>query len=271
MDVFCLMDMRGGVLLAALIRFLLVGSLFGGAAFAGVVEDVNISISDWVKAGKVNAKLSAIGVPRRAAIVKRVDKSYVPVNFEFDTTSASYLEFARFEQNQLTFEINKVGGVSRCSTDVAAAARCLGVDLVLDVSKATWTLSFYDRARNKLKSLVKGPAGDDVGFVKWITTRLNYDGVILDQKKNYRLALVPPTVVAGETQVLLLDGSSAAPLIQPGTNKGAGLLVVKKVQGRYAILELIISQETTTASKLGDKIIIDRSKSAASQNQKERE
>lgn len=256
-------------LLAGLIRFLLVGILCGSAAYASVAEDVNISISDWVKVGKVNAKLSAIGVPRSAAVLKRVDKNYVPVNFDFDTTSASYLEFARFEQNQLTFEINKVGGVSRCSVDVAAAARCLGVDLVLDVSKSTWVLSFYDKARNKLKSLVKGPAGDDAGFVKWITTKLNYDGVILDQKKNFRLALVPPTVVAGETQVLLLDGSSLAPLIQSGTNKGAGLLVVKKVQGRYAILELIISQETTTTSKLGDKIIIDRSKGKSSQNENE--
>jgi hypothetical protein len=237
-------------------------SFFSAPAFSGVAENVNISIPEWVKASKVNAKLNATGVPRRVGILKRVDKNYVPVNFDFDSTSLSYLDFGRFEQNQLTFEINKVGGVSRCSSDLAAAARCLEVDLVLDVSRSTWTLSYYDRQRNKLKNLAKGPGGNDAEFVKWITAKLNYDGVILDQKNNYRLALVPPTVVAGETQVLLLDGSAATSLVEPGTHKGSGLFLVKKVFGRYAILDLIISEETKTSTKLGDKIIIDRSQKA---------
>jgi hypothetical protein len=237
-------------------------SFFSAPAFSGVAENVNISIPEWVKASKVNAKLNATGVPRRVGILKRVDKNYVPVNFDFDSTSLSYLDFGRFEQNQLTFEINKVGGVSRCSSDLAAAARCLEVDLVLDVSRSTWTLSYYDRQRNKLKNLTKGPGGSDTEFVKWITAKLNYDGVILDQKNNYRLALVPPTVVAGETQVLLLDGSAATSLVEPGTHKGSGLFLVKKVFGRYAILDLIISEETKTSTKLGDKIIIDRSQKA---------
>ncbi|MEI6833042.1 MAG: hypothetical protein WCL28_03535 [bacterium] len=237
-------------------------SFFSAPAFSGVVENVNISIPEWVKASKVNAKLNAAGVPRRVGIVKRVDKNYVPVNFDFDSTSLSYLDFGRFEQNQLTFEINKVGGVSRCSSDLAAAARCLEVDLVLDVSRSTWTLSLYDRQRNKLKNLTKGPAGNDTDFVKWISAKLNYDGVILDQKNNYRLALVPPTVMAGETQVLLLDGSAATSLVEPGAYKGSGLFLVKKVFGRYAILDLIISEQTKTSTKLGDKIIIDRSQKA---------
>ncbi len=245
-----------------LLRIVFAASFFSAPAFSGVAENVNISIPEWVKASKVNAKLNATGVPRRVGILKRVDKNYVPVNFDFDSTSLSYLDFGRFEQNQLTFEINKVGGVSRCSSDLAAAARCLEVDLVLDVSRSTWTLSYYDRQRNKLKNLAKGPGGNDAEFVKWITAKLNYDGVILDQKNNYRLALVPPTVVAGETQVLLLDGSAATSLVEPGTHKGSGLFLVKKVFGRYAILDLIISEETKTSTKLGDKIIIDRSQKA---------
>ena len=245
-----------------LLRIVFAASFFSAPAFSGVAENVDISIPEWVKASKVNAKLNAAGVPRRVGIVKRVDKNYVPVNFDFDSTSLSYLDFGRFEQNQLTFEINKVGGVSRCSSDLAAAARCLEVDLVLDVSRSTWTLSYYDRQRNKLKNLAKGPGGNDAEFVKWITAKLNYDGVILDQKNNYRLALVPPTVVAGETQVLLLAGSAATSLVEPGTHKGSGLFLVKKVFGRYAILDLIISEETKTSTKLGDKIIIDRSQKA---------
>jgi hypothetical protein len=249
-------------LIYSLLRTLFAASLFSAPVFSGVAENVNISIPEWVKASKVNAKLNAAGVPRRVAIVKRVDKNYVPVNFDFDSTSLSYLDFARFEQNQLTFEINKVGGVSRCSSNLAAAARCLEVDLLLDVSKSTWTLSYYDRQRNKLKNLTKGPAGNDADFVKWITAKLNYDGVILDQKNNYRLALVPPTVMADETQVLLLDGSAASALVEPGAHKGSGLFLVKKVFGRYAILDLIISDEAKTSTKLGDKIIIDRSQKA---------
>ena len=249
------------------VALLVAGTLLVDPAYSEVKEDLNLSISDWIKSSKVNTKLSAAGIPRRAAVVKRVDKNYIPVNFDYQTTETSYLDFSRFEQNQLTFEINKTAGMSRCSKDLAAAAKCLEVDIILDVSKATWVLSYYDRAQNKLRSLIKGPAGDENSAVKWISSKLNYDGVILDQKKNYRLALVPPTVVAGETQVLVIDGSATTPLIETGTNKGAGLLVVKKVLGRYAILELMIAQESKTASKLGDKLIIDRSKAAPVQTQ----
>lgn len=249
-------------MIAILISLMSIFGSFVSPSSAATKEDENISLSAWVKTSRANAKLASAGIPVRAAILKRVDRHYVPVNFDFETTKTSFLDFPRFEQNQLTFEINKVGGQNRCSSDIASAARCLEVGLVLDVSSATWNLLQYDRSKNKVKNLLKAPAADDGNYVKWIASKLNYDGIIIDTRNNYRLALVPPTVVAGQTQVLLMEDGAGKVLIEPGANKGAGLLLVKKASGRFAILEMIIAQEGKAASKLGDKILIEKAKAS---------
>jgi predicted nucleotidyltransferase len=60
-------------LIYSLLRVLFAASFFSAPAFSGVAENVNISIPEWVKTSRVNAKLNAAGVPRRVAIVKRVE------------------------------------------------------------------------------------------------------------------------------------------------------------------------------------------------------
>jgi hypothetical protein len=242
-------------------RMFLLVFCFTTLAQAAAVEELTLSIPQWVRASKISSRLMAAGVLRKIAVVKKVEGNYSPVNFDYDTTKTTYMEFIGFEQAQLTFEINKSGSVSKCSKDLTAVAKCLDVDLVLDVTGETWALSEYTRKRKKTQILIKAPAGEDKTYVRWVTSKLNYDGIILDQKEKYRLALVPPNVIPNETQVLLLEGGASKSLMKPGITKGSGLLVVKKIEGRYAILEVLITDGKQVETKFADKIIIERSKS----------
>jgi hypothetical protein len=231
------------------------------AVQAEVVRELKWTPTTWVKAAGGMEKLKTLGIPTRVAVIKRSAKVYEAVDFDNKSSEQSFLDFSRFEQNQLTFEINKSQGKSKCGVDLRAAAVCLNVDILLDVTRDPWALVSYDQSKNKIKTLVKDRAGEIGRYADWIAKKLNYDGVLLAREGHYFLALTSPNVIAGETQVLMLNNSSDKILLTPGVHKGAGLLVVKKVDGRFAILEQIVTGEKGQLGfRVGEKIIVERVK-----------
>ncbi len=223
------------------------------------VRELKLTPTAWAKSVGGLTKLKAMGVPTRIAIIKRNPKNYEAVNFDYESIQQSFLDFSRFEQNQLTFEINKSQGKSKCGADLRAAALCLNADLLLDVTRDPWALVSYDQSKNKSKTLIKDKAGEIGRYAEWVAKKLNYDGVLLARDGNYFLALTSPNVLPGETQVLMLANSSNKILLSVGAQRGAGLMVVKKVEGRLAILEQIVAGEKGQPEfRLGEKIIVEK-------------
>jgi hypothetical protein len=231
------------------------------AARAEVAREMKWTPTSWAKSVGGLKKLKSLGTPTRIAVIKRNAKIYEAVNFDYEASQQYFLDFLRFEQNQLTFEINKSQGKSRCGQDLRAAATCLNVDLVLDVTRDPWALVSYDQSKNKTKTLIKDRAGEVGRYAEWVAKKMNYDGVLLAREGSYFLALTSPNVIPGETQVLMLTNSSNKILLAPGAQKGAGLLVVKKVEGRFSILEqIVVDEKEQSQFRFGEKIIVERVK-----------
>ena len=229
-------------------------------------DDLKFSPVEWAKSARATQKMRDLKIPTRVVVVKRANRLYQPVEFSYSDAQGSFLEFPAYEQNVLTFEINKSQGVSKCAGDLSKVAACLDADLILDVTRQNWVLFYSDRSKNAPKEIAKGPAGEENKFFSWVVSKLNYEGVILEQKGAYCLAIVSPTVIAGETQVLALSGSADKTILQAGVLKGAGLFLVKKLEGRFAILQLLLTQDGKTFEiKPGEKLIVEKSSSGAKQ------
>ncbi len=229
---------------------------------ADEVRELKWTPTAWAKSVGGLTKLKSRGFPTRIAVVKKNAKVYEAVDFDYESTQQSFLDFSRFEQNQLTFEINKSQGKNKCGADLRAVSVCLNVDLVLDVTRDPWALISYDQSKNKTKTLLKDKAGEIGRYAEWVAKKMNYDGILLAREGNYFLALTSPSVVPGETQVLMLANSSDKILLSGGAQKGAGLLIVKKFEGRFSILEQIVAGENGQSEfRVGEKIIVEKVKS----------
>ena len=232
--------------------------------FAATTDGADISPSDWVRGSRGITKVKLGGGVLSVAAVKRVGKSYETVNLDADSGGVSYLESPSESQSRLTLEINKANGQSQCTKNLIRVAQCLDVDMLLDVSKRTWELYYFDRAKNTMRSMIKKERGENGRYFDWIEAALNYDGIILDRKGTNFLAVVPTNTIAGETQVLALANSSNKQVLEPGAFVGSALLTIKKREGRFALLQMLVNKDDPSLSiKPGDKIILEKGKRSA--------
>jgi hypothetical protein len=229
--------------------------------FAETTDTTEIALSDWVHGSKAISRIKMSGGILSVAVVKRVGKSYETVNLDADIGAVSYLESPSESHSRLTLEINKANGQSQCTKNLIRVAQCLDVDMLLDVSKRTWELYYFDRAKNTMRSMIKKERGETGRYFDWIEAALNYDGIILERKGANFLAVVPTNAVAGETQVLALANSSNKQVLEPGAFVGSALLTIKKREGRFAILQMLVNKDDPSLSiKPGDKIILEKAK-----------
>ena len=232
--------------------------------FAGTTEKTDIALSDWLRGSRAISRIKISGGILSVAAIKRVGKSYETVNLDTDSGGGSYLESPSESQSRLTLEINKANGQSKCAKNLTRLAQCLDVEMLLDVSRRTWELYYFDRAKNTVRSMIKKERGETGRYFDWIEAALNYDGIILDRKGTNFLAVVPTNAVAGETQVLVLANSSNKQVLEPGAFVGSALLTIKKREGRFALLQMLVNKDDPSLSiKPGDKIILEKGKRSA--------
>ena len=137
----------------------------------------------------------------------------------------------------------------------------MGADIVIDTSNEIWELYTYNATKNVLKSEAKLPLASDADYIAWLRPSLGYDGVILDQKGDLFLALVPPTSIEGETQALTLAGANDKLTLVGAKYPGGGMLFIKKRSGNAAILQSIITKDGAKYEiKPGAKLIIESGK-----------
>ena len=222
----------------------------------------------WMSEWRASGKSASVPYLSKLLVVKKSGDQFDIIG-DSDEDSAkprqdSYLTVPSAKHLQLVQSINKVGGKSKCGLSIVNSALCMGADVVIDASGPTWELFSFDAKKSALKSLAKSPAGANDDYTAWLKARLGYDGVVLDQKGEFYLAVVPPTSTEGESQALSLVGSHGKLVLSGGKFPGGGMLFVKARNGNVAILQLLIAKDgATNEVKPGTKLIMESAKSKA--------
>jgi hypothetical protein len=182
--------------------------------------------------------------------------------------SKSFLDTPDEDTISTILEINKVisnapkseNSIHACERSLESVAKCFHVDSILDISTSNWKLFRYEHLSKKLSVVLEGPAGSSDQYFEWIQKQLNYDGVILDEKDGFILALLPNRSYGPETQALTMNNSFDKIILTGSKNKGSSLLQLQKQEGRYAIFQVVIAKTENGLFTPGTKIILEKGK-----------
>ena len=222
----------------------------------------NLQIDQWLNEWVANREDAKEQVAQSFAVVRKVDDRFetIPLS-QKDAPTASFLVSPSPAQIAIAMEINKSSPDTSCNRTLWRMAKCLNVELLLDITSDEWKLFRPQQEQKKITPILTKHRNTAGNFLAWLNDELNYDGVILDQKGDEYLALVPPNLIEGESQALILSDSSAKNFIAREKGKGGGILFVEKIDGRFAILKLLVSKSDKLDDlKPGTKIVVQKAK-----------
>ena len=173
---------------------------------------------------------------------KKIDEKYTALTP--DPTSAlseSFLRTPSVQEVKLALEGNRtttndpdiLKAPAHCEKSLENAAACYDVDSILDVTDNTWRLYQFNRVTNKSTKILEGPAGSTGTYFTWIRKKLRYDGLVLDEKDGFLLALIPNQRYPRDSQALTIRNSSQKILVSASESKGSGLIQLHSYVGEY--------------------------------------
>jgi hypothetical protein len=201
----------------------------------------------------------------RCAIVKKVDEQYTALTPDPTTAlSESFLQTPSTQEVQLALEGNRttsndpdiLKAPAHCEKSLENAAACYGADSILDVTDNTWRLYQFNRVTNKSIKILEGPAGSAGTYFTWIRKQLRYDGMVLDEKDGFLLALIPNQRYPRDSQALTIRNSSQKILVSASESKGSGLIQLHSYEGQFAIFQLVVAKRETSLFAPGTKLIV---------------
>lgn len=241
---------------------------------AEVAKGPKKSVGDWGKSWEADQISNpqdgaALGLLSRVAVVRKSGSGFTVLPLEqTEASQDSFLQVPEERQISLTRFVNKsiaVGsgvGESKgnpCEASYQAVATCFELDAILDVSGKKWVLLEYNKASKSINKLVEEPADSGENYFKWIHSKLNYDGVIIDSEGDYLLVLLPPGRKGSDFQALTLQDSAGKIVLPKSRVKGTSLLQVIQRSGRFAVfMPVITAADSAKAFAKGSKLIIEK-------------
>lgn len=118
-------------------------------------------------------------------------------------------------------------------------------------------------AKGQMRSLGKFvPKKEDrassEAFYRWLTSKFNYDAVVLDHKDEFILAAMLNTKTE-LGQGLLVKNSASKMLLKAGKIQGEALLQMLRIEGEFVIFESLLASGQTQKIPTGSKILLGQS------------
>ena len=201
----------------------------------------------------------------RCAVVKKVDEKYTAITLDpASAVSESFLQTPSTQELQLSLEGNRtisndpdiLKAPAHCEKSLETAAACYDVDSILDVTDNTWRLYQFNRVTNKSTIILEGPGGSAGTYFTWIRKQLRYDGMVLDEKDGFLLALIPNQRYPRDSQALTIRNSSQKILLSASESKGSGLIQLHSYEGQFAIFQLVVAKRESSLFAPGTKLIV---------------
>ena len=202
----------------------------------------------------------------RCAVVKKVDGKYTALTPDPTiAVSESFLQTPSVQEVKLALEGNRttsndpdiLKAPTHCEKSLENAAACYDVDSILDVTDNTWRLYLFNPVTNKSTKILEGAAGSDGTYFTWIRKQLRYDGIVLDEKDGFLLALIPTQRYPQDSQALTIRDSSQKILITASESKGSGLIQLHSNEGQFAIFRLIVAKKEPSLFAPGTKLLME--------------
>lgn len=246
---------------------------FFQVANAEVANGPKRSAADWGRVWEADEESNRADDDRsailsRIVVVRKSASGFVVVPIEqADASADSFLKVPEDRQVSLTRFVNKTSSAKQsgssqanpCEVSHQTIASCFNVDAILDVSGSRWVLYARNLKSNSLTKIAEGPAGEGDQYFKWVHSKLNYDGIIVDVDGDYLLVLLPPGRAGSEIQALTIQDSAEKVLLPKNRVKGTSLLQSIQRSGRYAVFIAVISDPNAKKSfAKGSKLIIEK-------------
>lgn len=174
-------------------------------------------------------------------IIKQESDLYSAV--KTGTSQNAHVTFPRFpndEQISLTMELNQQGQENRCRKNALALARCFDARFVLDVSKEQWTLFNFQRGSKSLKPVLKAIKNSNFDYAAWITNQLYFDALVLEQKDDLLLALLPKEIHGKSAEGYLVAKSRGKFWVSPDTSKQGAAVRLENSSGNLAVFRIVV-------------------------------
>jgi hypothetical protein len=247
----------------------LMGLIVCSAANAKVADAVPTAES-WAKQWQSENHKPGKGtfLTGRVIAVKKEKNVLKLVNLDAEEIKGSTMsQVAEDSEAELAIEVNRpirsqeTSTINPCMSSVLAACSCLSADLVIEMVAAKWRLSFFDAEKNSLKVLALAGAGKVGAEGKWVASQIRYDGIVVDSKDGYFLALIANKNDNLEFQALALKNSEQVDVIPAGLKSdGSALLSSVSTWSNFAVFTLV----TGDTLPIGTKLVIEDKKSKGS-------
>ncbi|MEI6399440.1 MAG: hypothetical protein WCO71_11785, partial [Pseudomonadota bacterium] len=233
------------------------------------------SAADWAQEWTSSQKSNPPGdrpfaLLSRCVVVEKKGNAYKYIEVDPEkAVHSSLMESPEKSSLALSVEINSSiinnendeDKINPCEKSLSSIAKCYNVDAVLDVTGSKWKLYRYVPKVKKMKMVFERPSGNSSDYFKWMQDQLSFDAVILEQKGDYILTLMPTEKLDKGAQALTIKDSSRLFGLNAATRKGTSLISIEAQTGRYGMFKMVVaSPNVKDAFHPGTKIILQKSK-----------
>ncbi len=255
-----------------LFALLLVATLAALASSLAYSAEMNTDeINQWIQDGE--NKLSSLaangGIPGSVVILKDIKQAagLEYVDPAVDKLGLGIFKYANIDNLQWSLRINKSldkfpkekGETLKIMDQVAGIT---GASLVLyapSKAPAEWVLRYDDG--KKMRSVA--PIADSSGsrrmeVMDWLMDSVGYNGVVIDERGDYFLVAGNTDLLAGDSQAVVLGGTSDKPLLENSAKAGTALLRLVRSSGVFGVFRLSFQKPGKAIPEVGDKLSLSK-------------
>jgi len=180
---------------------------------------------------------------------------------EIDNTLEAYPDEIKIENETVqssddTERLDAQTTSSPCEISFDSLAECFELDSFLDISGNEWVFYYYNRNTRTTTELKRAHHEPSNQYGHWIRQYLNFDGIILDIKKNHILAFVPEAEYFLGSQAITIPASDTKFILQASHYNSGGLLELTSKNNQFAIFKLPVKRSVPEYFKPGTKFLM---------------